>query len=126
MSTKPVLEPDRAAAADRRPPAEDIRAARPLLLQRGWRRATVRRAVSIGVLALLDAAWPGRRLYVALALRELVYGGPRSSGAAWEGPETWLPFLAPITCLVFLQVCTRRASAGPAWARWSVGVCSWR
>ena len=44
-------------------------------------------------------------LYVALVLRQLVYGDTDLAwGLLWRaGPREWLPFLAPITILVFLQ-----------------------
>jgi exopolysaccharide biosynthesis polyprenyl glycosylphosphotransferase len=64
-----------------------------------------RRGVSVAVLAALDVAGLALGLYAALLLRQLVYG---ETDVYWnllwrEGPGEWLPFLAPITVLVFLQ-----------------------
>jgi len=57
-------------------------------------------------------------LYIALVVRQLVYG---QTDIFWnllwrEGPAEWLPFLAPITILVFLQAglyASRERRAGP-------------
>jgi exopolysaccharide biosynthesis polyprenyl glycosylphosphotransferase len=104
VSTKPVL-PDRPPSADpSQPPKDDVRAVRPVFLQRGWRRATLRRVASVAALVALDVGGLALGLYLALVVRELVYNGTDIFwGLLWEGPETWLPFLAPITVLVFWQ-----------------------
>jgi exopolysaccharide biosynthesis polyprenyl glycosylphosphotransferase len=104
VSTKPVL-PDRPPPAEpSEPPKDDVRAARPVFLQRGWRRAVLRRLASIAALVALDIGGLALGLYIALVARELVYNGTDIFwGLLWEGPQKWLPFLAPITVLVFWQ-----------------------
>jgi exopolysaccharide biosynthesis polyprenyl glycosylphosphotransferase len=104
VSTKPVV-PDRPPATpEPRPSRDDIRAARPVFLQRGWRRAVTRRAASIAALVALDVGGLALGLNLALVLRELVYNGTDVLWALiWEGPKDWLPFLAPVTVLVFWQ-----------------------
>jgi exopolysaccharide biosynthesis polyprenyl glycosylphosphotransferase len=83
----------------------DVRASRLYLLSRGPLLAIVRRVLSVLALAALDVAGLALGLYVALLLRQVVYG---ETDVYWnllwrEGPAEWLPFLAPITLLVFLQ-----------------------
>ena len=85
-------------------PPEDVRATRPVFLQRGWQRAVARRAASVAILVALDVAGLALGLYLALALRELVFNGTDVLwGLIWEGPRSWLPFMAPVTVLVFWQ-----------------------
>ncbi len=65
----------------------------------------VRRALGVCLLVALDIAGLALGLYVALVLRQLIYG---ETDILWnllwrEGPAEWLPFIAPITILVFLQ-----------------------
>ncbi len=85
-------------------PPEDVRATRPVFLQRGWQRAVARRAGSVAILVALDVAGLALGLYLALALRELVFNGTDVLwGLIWEGPRSWLPFMAPVTVLVFWQ-----------------------
>jgi exopolysaccharide biosynthesis polyprenyl glycosylphosphotransferase len=105
VSTKPVL-PERASEPSRpgRRPADDVRAARPLILRRGWVVRTLRRLGSIAALVALDIGGLALGLYIALAVRELLYNGTDVLwGLIWEGPKKWLPFLAPVTVLVFWQ-----------------------
>jgi exopolysaccharide biosynthesis polyprenyl glycosylphosphotransferase len=104
VSTKPVV-PDRPPATpEPRPSRDDIRAARPVFLQRGWRRAVTRRAASIAALVALDVGGLALGLYLALVLRELVYNGTDVLWALiWEGPKDWLPFHAPVTVHVCWQ-----------------------
>jgi exopolysaccharide biosynthesis polyprenyl glycosylphosphotransferase len=105
VSWNPVV-PDRPPAPPEppRPPRDDVRATKPVFLQRGWQRAVLRRAASIAALIALDVGGLALGLYVALAARELVYNGTDVLwGLIWEGPKDWLPFLAPITVLVFWQ-----------------------
>jgi exopolysaccharide biosynthesis polyprenyl glycosylphosphotransferase len=87
------------------PPApEDIRRSRVYLLSRGPLLGLIRRAVSVLALVLADVAGLALGLYVALVLRSIVYGDTIYWSLLWDtGPEEWLPFLAPITVLVFLQ-----------------------
>jgi exopolysaccharide biosynthesis polyprenyl glycosylphosphotransferase len=118
VSTKPVL-PDRppAPAEASRPPQDDIRAARPVFLQRGWLRAVLRRVGSIAALVALDIVGLALGLYLALVVRELVFNGTDILwNLLWEGPKTWLKFLAPVTVLVFWQAglyATRERRPGP-------------
>ena len=87
----PLLPP----SAGRRAPARD------------QRRVARRRSTSLG-LAL--------GLYVALVLRTLLYGDTVYWSLLWRaGPGEWLPFLVPVTVLVFLQAglyAAPRASGG--------------
>jgi exopolysaccharide biosynthesis polyprenyl glycosylphosphotransferase len=89
-------------------PAEtpaDVRASGVYVLSRGTLLGVVRRLAGIAALAALDVVGLALGLYLALLLRQLVYG---ETDIYWnllwrEGPAEWLPFLAPITVLVFLQ-----------------------
>ena len=77
-----------------------------------------RRGLSIAALVAADIAGLALGLYVALVLRALVYGDTIYWSLLWDtGPEEWLPFLAPVTVIVFLQAGLyapreRRAGAG--------------
>jgi exopolysaccharide biosynthesis polyprenyl glycosylphosphotransferase len=105
VSTKPVL-PDRRSPPSEpsRPLADDVRATRPVFLQRGWASAVLRRLLSIAALVALDVGGLALGLYIALAAREVLYNGTDVLwGLIWEGPKDWLPFLAPVTVLVFWQ-----------------------
>ena len=76
----PLLSP--AAALD------DIRAARPVFLQRGWQRAVLRRVASIAALVALDVGGLALGLYLALVVRELVFNGTDILWSLlWEGAE---------------------------------------
>jgi exopolysaccharide biosynthesis polyprenyl glycosylphosphotransferase len=100
-------------------PSRDARSSRLYVLSRGPLFGLVRRIVGVCLLVALDIAGLALGLYVALALRQVVYG---ETDILWnllwrEGPQEWLPFLAPITILVFLQAGLyapreRRAGAG--------------
>jgi exopolysaccharide biosynthesis polyprenyl glycosylphosphotransferase len=111
MVTKPVPPP---AATT---PAADVRATRPLLFSRGRVRSLLRRLFSIAALVGLDVLGLTLGIYIALVLRELFYGNTTILwGLLWEGPTTWLPFVAPITVLVFWQAGlynARERRAGP-------------
>jgi exopolysaccharide biosynthesis polyprenyl glycosylphosphotransferase len=98
----PTAPPERPAPA---PVAVDVRASRLYLLSRGTLAAGLRRALSVVALVLLDIAGLALGLYLALLVRQLVYGEtPIYWNLLWrEGPREWLPFLAPITVLLFLQ-----------------------
>jgi len=102
--------PPTAPSPGREPPStapsqDDVRASRPLVGRRSWRRNLLRRVVSIAALIALDVIGLALGLYLALVVRELVYGHTDLAwGLLWRaGPREWLPFLAPITVLVFLQ-----------------------
>ena len=82
----------------------DLRAGRPYLLTSVSLRSLVRRVAAIASLAALDAAGVALGLYGALVLRSVVFGDPIFWNLLWEaGPAEWLPFLIPITWLVFWQ-----------------------
>ncbi len=64
----------------------------------------VRRLLSIAALVVLDVAGLALGLMAALVLRTLIYGDTVFWSLLWAtGPAEWLPFLAPITVLVFFQ-----------------------
>ena len=112
--------------APSRPPAsaagaagsDDVRSSRVYLLSRGPVVGLLRRVLSVGALILADVAGLALGVYAALVLRALLYGDTIYWSILWEtGPAEWLPFLAPVTVLVFLQVGLyapreRRAGAG--------------
>ena len=81
---------------------EDIRAARPYLLSKLHLRSFVRRALGIAVLVALDVVGLALGLYAALVLRSFVYDETVLWELLWrDGARDWLPFLIPITLLVF-------------------------
>jgi exopolysaccharide biosynthesis polyprenyl glycosylphosphotransferase len=112
--------------APSRPPAsaagaagsDDVRRSRIYVLSRGPVVGLFRRALSVGALIVADVAGLALGVYVALVLRSFVYGDTIYWSLLWEtGPSQWLPFLAPVTVLVFLQAGLyapreRRAGAG--------------
>ena len=82
----------------------DVRAARPYVLSRAPLRTFLRRALGIATLGSLDAVGLALGLYAALVIRALVYGDEVFWSLLWRtGPREWLPFLIPITWLVFWQ-----------------------
>jgi exopolysaccharide biosynthesis polyprenyl glycosylphosphotransferase len=87
------------------PGGRDVRASRVYLLSRGPIVSLVRRALSIAALVALDVTGLALGIYLALVIRELVFGeGDILWGLLWrEGPAEWLKFAAPITVLVFAQ-----------------------
>lgn len=81
-----------------------MRSSRLYLVSRGPVLGVVRRVLSITALVVLDVAGLSLGLMAALVLRTLIYGDTVFWSLLWEtGPAEWLPFLAPITVLVFLQ-----------------------
>ena len=95
--TEPVPRPG--SSSDR-----DVRALRLYVLQRGALRTFVRRAAAIVSLAVLDAIGLALGIYLALVLRSVVYGEPVLWSLLWRFElDEWLPFLVPITLLVFWQ-----------------------
>ncbi|HXH89319.1 MAG TPA: sugar transferase [Gaiellaceae bacterium] len=98
-------------------PPTDVRAGRPYALSPAPLRKLVRRLLSIATLAALDVAGLALGIYAALVLREVFYGRTDILWSLlWEGPSSWLPFLAPITILVFWQAglyASRERRAGP-------------
>jgi len=85
-------------------PSADVRSSRLYLLSRGHLAALVRRVVSIGALVAVDVLGLALGLYVALVLRTVLYGDTLTWALLWRlERQEWLPFLVPITVLVFLQ-----------------------
>jgi len=85
-------------------PSGDIRRSRVYVLSRGSLVGAVRRAASVAALVGADVLGLALGLYAALVLRALLYGDTVYWRLLWDaGPSEWLPFLAPITILVFLQ-----------------------
>ena len=72
--------------------------------------------LGITSLALLDTVGLSLGLYLALVLRSFVFGDPVLWSLLWRTEsEEWLPFLIPITLLVFWQAglyATRERRAG--------------
>jgi exopolysaccharide biosynthesis polyprenyl glycosylphosphotransferase len=87
------------------PPPEDVRARRPFFLAGGPLKAAARRTTSVATLLVLDLCGLALGVYAALALREVVNGSrPILWGLIWRDAEAeWLPFLALVLALVFLQ-----------------------
>ena len=79
-------------------------------------RTFVRRLLGITSLALLDTVGLALGLYIALVLRSVAFGDPVLWSLLWRTEsEEWLPFLVPITLLIFLQAglyATRERRAG--------------
>ena len=74
------------------------------MLSRGPVVGLVRRGVSVAALVVADVAGLALGLYSALVLRSVVYGDTVFWSLLWDtGPAEWLPFLAPITVIVFFQ-----------------------
>ena len=98
------------------PSVSDVRATRPYLLTRSTLRALARRVLAITTLAALDSLGLALGLYAALVLRSLVLEDAVFWSLLWTtGPAEWLPFLVPITLLVFWQAglyATRERRAG--------------
>jgi len=81
---------------------DDIRAARPYLLSSLPLRAFVRRALGIALLVVLDVTGLALGLYTALVLRAFIFDETVYWALLWrDGAREWLPFLIPITLLVF-------------------------
>jgi hypothetical protein len=98
------VSPETASSAPPATLAEDIRRSRLYVLSRGPLVGLLRRAVSVAALVIADVAGLALGVYVALVLRAIVYGDTIYWSLLWDtGPAEWLPFLAPITVLVFLR-----------------------
>ena len=83
MATKPLADarPDDRVAADH---GADIRSAR-LLLSTRQLRALLRRGVSVAALVVIDLGGLAGSIYLALVLREIVYGvRPVLWGLPWD------------------------------------------
>ncbi len=99
------------------PPGTDVRSSRVFLLSRGSLLGIARRVLSIAALVVVDVAGLALGLYVALVVRQVVYGESDVFWSLlWRQEREWLQFLAPITVLVFLQAglyAPRERRAGP-------------
>ncbi len=98
-------------------PTGDVRRSQVYLLSRGPWTTLVRRVVGVVTLATLDVVGLAIGVYVALVIRSALFEDTIFWSLLWEGgPREWLPFLAPITVLVFFQVglyAPRELRAGP-------------
>jgi FlaA1/EpsC-like NDP-sugar epimerase len=94
----------------------DVRAARPYVFLRTPLRTFGRRVLGVTSLALLDIVGLSLGIYLALVLRSVVFGDTVLWSLLWRTEsEEWLPFLIPITLLVFWQAglyATRERRAG--------------
>ena len=85
-------------------PGTDIRASRLYLFSRRPLIGALRRALSVALLVAVDILGLALGLYIALVLRTVLYGDTVYWSLLWRaGPREWLPFLIPVTVLVFLQ-----------------------
>ncbi|HZQ16239.1 MAG TPA: sugar transferase [Gaiellaceae bacterium] len=83
-------------------PVEDVRAARPYVLAPASLRTAARRLASIAALATIDIGGLVLGLYLALALRALVFDPkPILWGLLWDQETSWLAFLILLLVLVF-------------------------
>jgi exopolysaccharide biosynthesis polyprenyl glycosylphosphotransferase len=86
-----------------RPAVGDIRSSRPYFLTHRM-LAVARRTASIASLIALDLIGLTLGVYLALALRDIVYGEDTVLwGVLWQAETDWLPFLTLVTVLVFWQ-----------------------
>ena len=82
----------------------DVRSSRVYLFSRRPFLGAIRRGLSIAVLVAVDVLGLALGLYVALVLRTVLYGDTLTWALLWRlERQEWLPFLVPITVLVFLQ-----------------------
>ena len=99
----PVRRPETRSASPL-PEPRDIRSSRLDVISRGWLVDGARRLLSTAALVALDVAGLALGLMAALVLRTLLYGDVVYWSLLWKtGPAEWLPFLAPVTVLVFLR-----------------------
>ena len=104
VDTKPVASQPKPGGTRAPRQGVDVRASRVYLFSRRPLLGGVRRALSIAVLVTVDILGLALGLYVALVLRTVLYGDTIYWSLLWrEGAGEWLPFLVPITILVFLQ-----------------------
>ncbi len=105
LETKPPRAASEGSSATLGPgETRDIRFPQPYFLVRSPARAFVRRLFSIGTLVLIDLAGLAFGIYTALVLRDLYRGNsPPLWGVLWRQVTDWLPFLAVVTVLIFLQ-----------------------
>jgi exopolysaccharide biosynthesis polyprenyl glycosylphosphotransferase len=100
VNSPPTASRTRAAS----PAAADVRASRVYLFSRRPLIGILRRALSVVMLVAVDVVGLALGLYIALVLRTILYGDTVYWSLLWKaGPREWLPFLAPVMVLVFLQ-----------------------
>jgi exopolysaccharide biosynthesis polyprenyl glycosylphosphotransferase len=81
-----------------------VRSSRLYVLSRAPLLGLVRRALSVVALACLDVVGLALGIYLALLVRQLVYGESTIFWSLlWRQEREWLSFVVPITLLVFLQ-----------------------
>jgi exopolysaccharide biosynthesis polyprenyl glycosylphosphotransferase len=98
--------------------AEDIRSARPYLLNRSPLKTFGRRAASIAALVVIDLAGLVIGVYAALVLRSLIRDPkPILWNLLWQHETDWLPFLILLMLLVF----SRNGLYGPRELREGAG-----
>ena len=100
------LPPSKPAPVERRAPrpGSDVRASRVYVFSRRPLLGGIRRLLSVLVLVAVDVLGLALGLYLALVLRTVVYDDTIYWSLLWrDGPSEWLPFLVPITILIFLQ-----------------------
>ena len=104
METEPVAsQPESDGQRTPRQDA-DVRASRVYLFSRRPLLGGLRRLLSILVLVAVDILGLALGLYIALVLRTVLYADTIYWSLLWrDGPREWLPFLIPITILIFLQ-----------------------
>ena len=86
------------------PVAADVRSSRLYVLTRGPLVGLLRRGLSVLSLVCLDVLGLALGIYLALLIRQLVYGESTVFWSLlWRQERDWLAFVAPITVLVFLQ-----------------------
>ena len=91
-------------AVERTDLGQDVRSSRVYLFSRRPFLGVIRRALSIAVLVAVDVLGLALGLYVAVVLRTVLYGDALTWALLWRVERNeWLPFLVPITVLVFLQ-----------------------
>jgi exopolysaccharide biosynthesis polyprenyl glycosylphosphotransferase len=118
VDTEPVASTPRPGSTRAPRTGGDVRASRVYLFSRRPLIGILRRTASIAVLIAVDVVGLALGIYLALVLRTVFYGDTVYWSLLWrEGPREWMPFLAPVTVLVFLQAGLyapreRRAGAG--------------
>jgi exopolysaccharide biosynthesis polyprenyl glycosylphosphotransferase len=104
LAIEPVVDRSAADSGGSRPSPpqpSDIRSAS-LLLSLSQFRALARRFVSMLALVVIDLSGLAASIYLALVLRDIVYGErPILWGLPWDAESKWLPFLTLVTVLVF-------------------------
>lgn len=104
MDTEPVASKPKPGSTRAPHQGGDVRASRVYLFSRRPILGVIRRTLSIAVLVAVDILGLALGLYVALVFRTVLYGDTVTWALLWRlERDDWLPFLVPITVLVFLQ-----------------------